>query len=160
MTAGSCGVTAAPGAPRMATGLGTMVRRLAGRANYSFGMGRIRHNRVLIAWLTMMAVLGNLVAGLACSLPVPRQAPDEMLGVICSSHGAPVADQQAPAPEPRKPCELCIVAASAVLLPVLMLILLVLSVDTAPPRLRRAVPCIARRAGGGALGSRAPPLPA
>ena len=145
----------------MATGLGTMVRRLAGRSLYSLSMGRIRRNRVLIAWLTMMAVLGNLVAGLACSLSMPRlAAPDEMLGVICSSHGAPAADQQAPAPEPRKPCELCIVAASAVLLPVLMLILLVLPVDTAPPNLRRAAPRIARRAGGGALGSRAPPLPA
>src|SRR4030095_7167826 len=56
-------------------------------------MGAIRQQRTLIAWIAMLALLGNVVAGMFCSPPLKRAGaagyPTELLGalVICSEHG-------------------------------------------------------------------------
>jgi len=130
-------------------------------------MGALRHHRTLIAWVAIVALLGNVALGLFAPTFGQRGVSDwpaDLLGaqVICSEHGerAPAPDDgtapQAPAPH----CLMCLAApifafivalAAAVLLTMpLPRARFVLELrDTLADRLRRA-----------GLGSRAPPLPA
>jgi hypothetical protein len=127
-------------------------------------MGGIRQYRALIAWVALIALVGNLAAGMFCSVPLKSAAldlPPDLAAamVICSSHGeqAPGDD---PTPVPSKPCQIC--TAATLLLLILLVAALLGLVAPARPRwfAFRFIPAPAdglRRAG---LGSRAPPLPA
>src|SRR2546423_1915791 len=82
-------------------------------------MATIRRHRALIAWLGLVALIGNLATGLCCSVPLNRTLADfpvELLGapVICSEHGEqPLPDDGAP--PPQKPCQICIAAAGLIM---------------------------------------------
>jgi hypothetical protein len=126
-------------------------------------MGTIRHHRTLIAWLALAALIGNLAAGLFCSVPLRSPSLDPLAGaVICTSHGeqAPADENGAPPPPPSKPCQICTaaVALSLILFATALLGLL------PKPRPRwaafRLVTAVAHRLRRNGLGSRAPPLPA
>jgi hypothetical protein len=126
-------------------------------------MGTIRHHRTLIAWVALFALIGNLAAGLFCSVPLGASSLDPLAGaVICTSHGeqAPADENGAPPPPPSKPCEICI-AAVALSLILLVAVLLGLLPQSRPRwaafRFISALADGLRRDG---LGSRAPPLPA
>jgi hypothetical protein len=127
-------------------------------------MGGIRQYRALIAWVALVALVGNLASGLFCPLP-PKSAaldmPPELAAamVMCASHGEP-APADDPAPAPAKPCQIC---TAATLLSFILLVAALLGF-VAPARPRwfasRFLSALAhdlRRAG---LNSRAPPLPA
>jgi hypothetical protein len=127
-------------------------------------MGAIRRHRTLIAWIVMLAVFGNVVAGLFCVTSAnPDAIDDPILGasIICAAHGEQTApeDGTLPAP-PTAPCQICVTVAAFALVYALVAITLSLPL---PVRSRLTVPPIpaltlAIRLGG--LGSRAPPLPA
>jgi hypothetical protein len=124
----------------------------------------IRQYRALIAWVALVALVGNLAAGLFCPLPLKSAAldvPPELAAamVMCESHGAPAPGDD-PASAPTKPCQIC---TAATLLSFIVLAAALLGL-VAPARPRwfasRIVSALAddlRRAG---LNSRAPPLPA
>jgi Protein of unknown function (DUF2946) len=125
-------------------------------------MGTIRHHRTLIAWVALFALIGNLAAGLFCSVPLGAPSLDPLAGaVICTSHGeqAPADENGAP-PPPSKSCQICI-AAVALSLILLVAVLLGLLPQSRPRwaafRFISALADGLRRDG---LGSRAPPLPA
>jgi hypothetical protein len=131
-------------------------------------MGALRRHRTLIAWVAIVALLGNVAAGLFSAAFAQRGASDwpaDLLGpqVICSEqHGdrtlAPTEgnDPQAPATH----CLMCLAAPMFALVVALAAVVLL-----APPvsrerfalQLRDTLADRLRRAG---LGSRAPPLPA
>jgi hypothetical protein len=127
-------------------------------------MGGIRNHRTLIAWVALLALAGNLAAGMFCPIPfksAPLDMPAELAAamVMCADHQetAP-ADNQVPAPS--KPCQIC---TAATLLSFILIVAALLGfVPAARPRwfASRCLFALAdelRRAG---LGSRAPPLPA
>jgi hypothetical protein len=127
-------------------------------------MERIRRHRALIAWIALVALLGNLAAGMLCSpqlKPDNSDLPRELLAtmVICTSHGEQLpGDDTAPPPSP--PCQICVAVVAVTL--ILLVAALLGRLPPARPRwfaihLVLAVPGILRRDG---LGSRAPPLPA
>ena len=127
-------------------------------------MGGIRQYRALIAWVALVAFVGNLAAGMLCPLPLKSAAldmPAELAAamVMCASHDAP-APADDPAPVHTKLCQIC---TAATLLSFVLLVAALLGL-VAPARPRwfasRFVSVLAddlRRAG---LNSRAPPLPA
>jgi Protein of unknown function (DUF2946) len=130
-------------------------------------MGALRRHRTLIAWVAIVALLGNLAAGLFPPAFGQRTASDwpaDLLGpqVICSEHGdrttSPGDDKAPPTPGPH--CLMCLAA------PVLALIIaLAAAVLLAPPATRepfslRLYETLADRLRRAGLGSRAPPLPA
>jgi hypothetical protein len=125
-------------------------------------MGTIRHHRTLIAWVALFALIGNLAAGLFCSVPLGAPSLDPLAGaVICTSHGEqPPADENGAPPPPSKSCQICI-AAVALSLILLVAVLLGLLPQSRPRwaafRFISALADGLRRDG---LGSRAPPLPA
>ena len=70
-------------------------------------MATIRQYRALIAWLGLVALIGNLVTGMFCSVPAKRIAAEftvELVGamVICSEHGEQTLPDEG-APPPQKP---------------------------------------------------------
>jgi Protein of unknown function (DUF2946) len=124
-------------------------------------MGTVRHHRGPIAWVALVALIGNLVLGMFCSVPLKSPALDPLLGaVICTSHGEQAPADENPAPAPSKPCQIC-TAAVALSLVLLVTALLGLLPQSRPRwaafRLITALADGLRRDG---LGSRAPPLPA
>jgi Protein of unknown function (DUF2946) len=128
-------------------------------------MGAIRSQRILLAWIAMFALLGNVMAGMFCVAPVKRDVnfPSDLLGamVICSEHGEQtVPDDGSAPPAPTKPCQICTAVASLLVTLIVGVLLALLplapSLRLTPPFLL-AVPPRWCRAG---FGSRAPPLPA
>ena len=127
-------------------------------------MSGIRQYRALIAWVALVALVGNLAAGMLCFVPLKSAAldlPPELAAAMemCADHGKPVPGDD-PVPAPSKPCQIC---TAAILLSLTLLVAALLGL-IAPARPRwfasRFVPSLAdglRRAG---LSSRAPPLPA
>jgi hypothetical protein len=125
-------------------------------------MGTIRHHRTLIAWLALAALIGNLAAGLFCSVPLSSPSLDPLAGaVICTSHGEQVpADENGAPPPPSKPCQICI-AAVALSLVLLVAVLLGLLPQSRPRRVAfRFISALADGLRRDGLGPRAPPLPA
>jgi hypothetical protein len=119
--------------------------------------------QALIAWIAVLAMLGNGVTGVLCSVSPDRKAsagPLLGLHVICSVHGDLASGQPAPAPEPVEPCQTCIVVSAATIMAALAVILLLLSAGGEASRPRSRAPAPVRSPRPGALGSRAPPLPA
>jgi Protein of unknown function (DUF2946) len=130
-------------------------------------MAALRRHRALIAWLAIVALLGNVAASLLAPAFAQPGAPDwpaDLLGpqVICSEHSDQVpASGDGKAPQgPDTHCLMCLAApalsfiaavAAAVLLtpPTSRTCSALRLYDTLADRLRRA-----------GLGSRAPPLPA
>jgi Protein of unknown function (DUF2946) len=127
-------------------------------------MGSVRRQRARIAWLALVALLGNLVLGMACSAPAKQASdyPAELLGalVICSEHGEKSLSDDGSVPTPTRPCPICSAALSFTLASVAAALIGVLP----PPRGRHIAPVFtatfADRLFRGGLGSRAPPLPA
>jgi hypothetical protein len=127
-------------------------------------MGGIRQYRALIAWVALVALVGNLAAGMLCFVPLKFAAldlPPELAAAMemCADHGKPAPGDD-PVPAPSKPCQIC---TAATLLSFILLVAVLLGL-VAPARPRwfasRFISTLAdelRRAG---LGSRAPPLPA
>lgn len=79
-------------------------------------MGAFRRYRKRMAWLALVALLGNVLAALVCPLPFKAQASDypaDLLGplIICSQTGADRVEHDKAPDHPNKPCQLCIVAA-------------------------------------------------
>jgi hypothetical protein len=79
-------------------------------------MGAIRRRRTLFAWIAIVAMLGNLAAGLF-SPAIARGAasdpwPVELLGpqVICSEHSDPAALPDGTPPTPAPHCLMCLTA--------------------------------------------------
>jgi len=118
----------------------------------------------LIAWLGLVALIGNLASGMFCSVPAKQKWADfpiELAGamVICTEHGEQTVPDDGTAP-PQKPCRICI-AAAGMLLTLVVAALFALMPLAPPARLAPAFfPTAARRYCRGSLGSRAPPLPA
>src|SRR5262245_65832217 len=84
-------------------------------------MGAIRQRRILIGWIAMFALLGNMLAGMFCAPPLKRDGtgtPADLLGamVICTEHGEQALPDDGSAPtapaEPSKPCQICTAVAS------------------------------------------------
>src|SRR5262245_50757349 len=79
-------------------------------------MGAIRRHRTLLAWIAIVAVLGNLAAGLVSPAFARGAASDpwpvELLGpqVICSEHGDPAALPDGTPPTPAPHCLMCLAA--------------------------------------------------
>jgi hypothetical protein len=127
-------------------------------------MATIRRHRALIAWLGLVALIGNLATGMFCSVPAKRTAADfpvELVGamVICSAHGEQALPDEG-APPPQKPCQICI-AAAGLLLTLVAAALFALMPLAPPARVAFAFfPTTAHRYCRAGLGSRAPPLPA
>jgi hypothetical protein len=129
-------------------------------------MGAIRRHRTLLAWIAIVAVLGNLAAGLFSPAFAHGAASDhwpvELLGpqVICSEHGDPAALPGGAPPTPAPHCLMCL-AATGVALTVAPTAAALLPPPIAAERFalpfRDVLGERLRRAG---LGSRAPPLPA
>ena len=127
-------------------------------------MGGIRRYRALIAWVALVALVGNLAAGMLCFVPLKSAAldlPPELAAAMemCADHSKP-APADEPAPAHTKQCQIC---TAATLLSFILLVAALLGL-VAPARPRwfasRFVSVLAddlRRAG---LNSRAPPLPA
>ena len=115
----------------------------------------------------MLALLGNVVAGMFCSPPLKRAGaagyPTELLGalVICSEHGEQtLPDDGAAPPAPTKPCQICTAVANLLVTLVLGVLLALMPLAAGArlaPDFLRAFARPYCRAG---LGSRAPPLPA
>jgi DUF2946 family protein len=127
-------------------------------------MATIRQHRALIAWLGLVALIGNLATGLCCSVPVKRMAADfpvELIGamVICSEHGEQALPDDS-APPPQKPCQICIAAASLIVALVVAALLALLPLAPGERIAFAFFPTIAHRYCRAGLGSRAPPLPA
>jgi hypothetical protein len=132
-------------------------------------MEGLRQHRTFVAWIAILALLGNVAAGLFCSVSHKRDGlgyPPELLAlmVICTEHGERALADDGVAgglPDaPAKPCALCLAAAGLTL--ILALAALLAFVPVAG--IRRIASTFAvpfadglRRNG---LGSRAPPLPA
>jgi hypothetical protein len=130
-------------------------------------MGGLRRCKVLIAWVAILALLGNFLGGFSSATLAQGSASDypvDLLGplVICSEHGAQTAPpDDGTAPEgPGKHCPMCLAAAVFA-----FIALLAAAALLAPLGAGRRVTfqfgvtfadCL-RRPG---LGSRAPPLPA
>ncbi|MFL4981711.1 MAG: DUF2946 family protein [Xanthobacteraceae bacterium] len=131
---------------------------------YRVPMATIRQYRALIAWLGLVALIGNLVTGMFCSAPAKRIAADfpvELVGamVICSEHGAQTVPDDGTAP-PQKPCQICIAAAGLLLTLVLAALFALLPLAPTERIAFAIFPFIAHRYCRAGLGSRAPPLPA
>src|SRR5712671_5814568 len=65
-------------------------------------MGRIRHHKRILGWLSALALMSNLLAGAFYYAPAKMaQLADELLGplVICTSHGAMTVPQGDGAPD-------------------------------------------------------------
>ena len=126
-------------------------------------MATIRHYRALIAWLGLFALIGNLAAGMFCSVPhnrMPADFPVELVGamVICSEHGEQtLPDDGAP---PQKPCQICTAAAGFVLTLVVAVLLALMPLAPSERIAFSFFPTLAHRHCRAGLGSRAPPLPA
>lgn len=129
-------------------------------------MGELRHRRGLIAWIAVIALLGNVVAGFFSPTLALRSASDypvDLLGplVICTDHGTQIAPDDGKPPEaPGKHCPMCLAAAV-----VAFLVALATAVLLAPLTAGRRVSfhycaTLMERLRPGGLGSRAPPLPA
>jgi hypothetical protein len=81
--------------------------------------------------------------------------------VICSAHGEQtLPDDGAAPPAPPKPCQICITVAAAALAFALAAWALLISLPTALRIAFSPAPSFACAIRRGALGSRAPPLPA
>jgi len=126
-------------------------------------MHNLRRHRLSVAWLVVLALLGNAVLAALCAAPAKRaSAVDGILGplVICTSHGA---DASAPdgAPSPLLPtehCPACALLAKVAVIPAPLLVSEVAAQDAAslrpmPPQARR----LAEHLGPGHVRSRAPP---
>jgi DUF2946 family protein len=130
-------------------------------------MDGLRRHRRLIAWIAVVALLGNVAASLFSPAFAQRSASDypvDLLGplVICSEHGTQTLasdDGKAP-PAPATHCPMCLAPAVFAFILALAAALLL-----APPATRERFALAfrdtlehrLRRAG---LGSRAPPFPA
>jgi hypothetical protein len=130
-------------------------------------MRALRRHRTLIAWLAIVALLGNVAAGLLAPAFAQRGASDwpaDLLGpqVICSEHNDQVpASGDGKAPQaPDTHCLMCLAA------PALSFIVLVTAAVLLLPPARRTgfalqlYDTLADRLRRAGLGSRAPPLPA
>jgi Protein of unknown function (DUF2946) len=129
-------------------------------------MRGFRRHRTLIGWITVVALLGNVVGGLFCSASAkagPFDYPPDLAAamVICTEHGAqmlvPAGDDEK---APGKPCPLCLAAAAVALLLTFAAAWSLVPFPASRPIAFDFVPAFAdslRRAG---LGSRAPPLSA
>lgn len=128
-------------------------------------MGRIRHHKRILGWLSALAFVCNLLAGAFYYAPAKMaQLSDEFLGplVICTSHGAMTVPQGDGAPHPGGPadhCPACIPLAKVAL----AVALIFLAVFAFPlPVAARPVPirsrALAPHLSLGGIGSRAPPL--
>jgi hypothetical protein len=126
-------------------------------------MGAIHRHRTLLAWIAIVAVLGNLAAGLFSPAFAHAAASDhwpvELLGpqLICSEHGDPAALPGGTPPTPH--CLMCLAATGFALIvaPVAALLPPPIAAD------RFALPfgdILVERLRRAGLGSRAPPLPA
>jgi hypothetical protein len=127
-------------------------------------MAAIRQYRALIAWLGLVALIGNLITGVFCSAPSKRTATDlpvELVGamVICTEHGEQTLPDEG-APPPQKPCQICIAAAGLLLTLVVATLLALLPLAPQERIAFALVPVGPRRHCRAGLGSRAPPLPA
>jgi hypothetical protein len=128
-------------------------------------MEAIRRRRSLVAWIITFALLGNVVAaGLCASFqPAERLAnATDLLGafVICSSHGEQTTPSDERTPPPAKPCQLCTAAISIAIAIMAAAVGLLIPIQT-----EMLIPLCCRSTRArvllrGALGSRAPPLPA
>jgi hypothetical protein len=127
-------------------------------------MGIIRHHRTLIAWLALAALIGNLAAGLFCSVPLHSPSLDPLAGaVICTSHGeqAPADENGAPPPPPpSKPCQICLAAVALSLILIVTVLLGLLPQSRPRWGAFRFISALADGLRRDGLGSRAPPLPA
>jgi hypothetical protein len=127
-------------------------------------MAAIRQYRALIAWLGLVALIGNLITGVFCSAPSKRTATDlpvELVGamVICTEHGEQTLPDEG-APPPQKPCQICIAAAGLLLTLVVATLLALLPLAPQERIAFAFVTTVAHRHCRAGLGSRAPPLPA
>ena len=131
-------------------------------------MGVIRRHRTPIAWIAIVAVLGNLAAGLFSPAFARGAASDtwpvELLGqqVICSEHGDRMPNPDGGTPPTAVPhCLMCLAPPvfAFIVAPVAAIPLTPIPIagEPIPLQLRDTVVDRLRRAG---LGSRAPPLPA
>jgi hypothetical protein len=130
-------------------------------------MDGLRRHRTLVAWVAIVALLGNVAAVLASPAFAQRSASDypvDLLGplVICTEHGTrTLAPDEGKAPDTAgKHCPMCLAPA------VFALILAVAGAFLmAPPSNRSRCAfefrgTLAHRLRRAGLGSRAPPLPA
>jgi hypothetical protein len=117
------------------------------------------------AWLGVMALLGNVMAGAFGYVPAKKMAPvvDEILGalVICTSDGAQDASHGGGLPihNPADHCPACVTLAKVALATALILLAVIafplpVAPRSVPIRSRRLAP----RLSLGGIGSRAPPL--
>ena len=128
-------------------------------------MGTIRRQRILIAWIATLALLGNVVAGMFCVAPLKRDVgyPSDLLGamVICSEHGEQtLPDDGGAPPAPTKPCQVCTAVASLLVTFILGVLLALLPLAPGERVTANVLLAIARPRCRAGLGSRAPPLPA
>ena len=128
-------------------------------------MRSIRQHRALIAWIALVALIGNLAVAMACSVPVKKQTSDypvELLGalVICSEHGETTLPDDGGAPPPSKPCQLCSAALSFTLVLAVAVLFGLMPLPRSEPMRLGFVATFADRLFRAGLGSRAPPLPA
>jgi hypothetical protein len=118
-----------------------------------------------LAWLGIMALLGNVMTGAFGYSPVKKMTPvvDAILGVlvICTSDGATDGGQGGGSPihNPADHCPACVTLAKVALAVALVLLAVIafpLPVAARPVPIRSRQPTA--RLGLGGIGSRAPPL--
>src|SRR5262245_54268707 len=127
-------------------------------------MATIRQHRALIAWIGLIALIGNLMTGMFCRAPaknMPADFPVEFIGamVICSEHGEQTPPDDG-TPPPQKPCQICTAAISLVVTLVIAALLALLPLAPSERIAFAFFPTLAYRFCRAGLGSRAPPLPA
>ena len=118
-----------------------------------------------LAWLGIMALLGNVMAGAFGYVPARNILPavDEVLGalVICTSEGAKDGSHGSGSPihNPAEHCPACVTAAKVALAAAFVLLA---AIAFPSPRVRRPGSIHSRppapRLSLGGIGSRAPPL--
>ena len=117
------------------------------------------------AWLGIIALLGNVMAGAFGYVPAKKMAPvvDEILGVlvICTADGTQDASHGGGSPihNPADHCPACVMLAKVALATALILLAVIafplpVAPRPVPIRSRRLAP----RLSLGGIGSRAPPL--
>jgi hypothetical protein len=128
-------------------------------------MGEIRQRRRLTAWLGMLALLVNALAG-AIALPAKMTtSADGLLGtlVICTADGArtlPVADGAPQHSSPAEHCAACLLVAHHALAVALLLTVIAFPASDAARQPSAATHTPTPTLSLGGIGSRAPPLSA
>ena len=130
-------------------------------------MGEIRRHRALIAWVAIVVLLGNVVAGFSASSSARNGAADypvDLLGpmIICSEHGPqtlPASDGGKPQ-APGEHCPACLAATALAFVLAIVVASLLAPLSTRQPFALNHRTIFAARLRRAGLAIRAPPLPA